>query len=223
MTIMNISGINRYYNSVIVQYLKDGYIISPFSAQARYSDEYTHIDLYNEKFKNEIIRVWIVPNNNWSSTYGNSRSYICVEERKYYITPKLDDKNKSLWYHEGSFIREKKFYQVKEGKAYTDDVNDLDEIKRKRKERAENPPANNRVINNGIRSIMIKHIPANTIDKIMEMINRKTGCKHATASCLKRLTIDKGTNWYNDGKLFASIEYDYKGRTGTVRIENFYN
>lgn len=223
MTIMNISGVSRYYNSIIVQYLKDGYIISPFSAQSRYSYEYMHIDLYNEKHKNEIIRIWIVPNHTWDSIYGICREFIDVTERKYCDVTNLDNKNKTLLYSDGILLREKRFYQVKEGKAYTDDISDLDEIRRKRKERAENPPANNRVINNGIRSIMIKHIPANTIDKIMEMINRKTGCKHATASCLKRLVIDKGTNWYNDGKLFASVEYDYKGRTGTIRIENFYN
>jgi len=220
MTIMNISGISRYYNSIIAQYLKDGYIISPFSAQSRYSDEYTHIDLYNEKHKNEIIRIWIVPCRTWDSTYGISRTHIDVSERKYCNVTNLDDKNKSLWYQEGTLLRDKKFYQVREGRAYTDDISDLDEIRRKRKERSENPPSDNRVINNGIRSIMIKHIPANTIDKIMEMINRKTGCKYATASCLKRIIIDKGTNWYNNGKLFASVEYDYKGRTGVVRIES---
>lgn len=59
MAILNFKGLNKEFNSIVINYMNSGYIIAPIIENARCSNAFLHATLAKPEEENKVICAWI--------------------------------------------------------------------------------------------------------------------------------------------------------------------
>lgn len=201
MAVVSIKDVVSYYNSVIKSFMDQGYVISPTTMYGGYRGVYGYTDLVNLTKKKSFIRIFLIQeycSDGPYYDYGNYHYYmIRIIAKKY----EWDGKIKCMMNANpdfGKLLSEKRFYQIKENRAYTETLDELKQISELRSKRKES----SREAANIKKSYKINKLSAEFIDSIMERINHIHGFKRATASCIEDVR-----------------SYVYEGSQGNVRFK----
>ena len=210
MATVSIKDVVSYYNSVIKSFMDQGYVISPTTMHGGYINVNGYTDLVKLTGKKSILRIFLT--NEYVLTNDSYYYMIRVIVREYELNDELSCMN--LFYDEGKLLSEKRFYQIKENRVYTETLDELKQIreiqcKRRAYNREEVYPK---------KSYKINKLSADFIDSIMERINRLHGLKHATASCIKdvRSYIYEGSQGYT--KFKGEVIFKFNNRSGRISL-----
>lgn len=222
MTIVTVNNLNRIFNQTVVDIMAKGYIISQFTNDGSYSNTEGHLDMIKPNDKSHIIRVWIVTGIK-DTDYRVYRHVdtIAIRVSKYTRKNGFDGRccSQTLWPDRGDVLSERKFYQIcdrserKEGRVYTDNLDDVMKILNMRWDRYCSRDSNDNK-NNYYHSVEISKLPASFIDNIMHRINSIRGFKRATASCITKVIV--GKNYC--GKMSADVYYSQNGKDGIIKL-----
>ena len=201
MATVSIKDVVSYYNSVIKSFIDKGYVISPTTMYGGYRNVYGYTDLVNLTGNKSFVRVFLMQeycSDGPYYDYGNYHYYmIRIIAKKY----EWDGKIKCMMSSNpdfGKLLSEKRFYQIKENRAYTETLDELKQISELRSKRKES----RREDDNIKKSYKINKLSAEFIDSIMERINHLHGFKRATASCIEDVRT-----------------YVYKGSQGNTKLK----
>ena len=201
MAVVSIKDVISYYNSVIKSFMDQGYVISPTTMYGGYRGVYGYTDLVNITKKKSFLRIFLI------QEYCSDGQYYDYDNYNYYMIRIIakkyewDGKIKCMMNANpdfGKLLSEKRFYQIKENRAYTETLDELKQISELRSKRKES----HREAANIKKSYKINKLSAEFIDSIMERINHLHGFKRATASCIEDVR-----------------SYMYEGSQGNVRFK----
>ena len=218
------SNIIKSFNSVIANYLKDGYVISPFSMKGSYTDAKSFVDLVRCDNVDHIIRVWLYKDH--IESVGTSYHYIRYIHTKSILVKKYDcfghktNMNDiawphTLWPNEGTLIKEIKYYEFAnrgDKPIYTDS---LDEATAYFKIRSDRYSIKRDIFNSKSyqKDILVDQLPSKFVNNIMDRIHAVRGFKRATKDCISNVTVIK------DSERFKSVvRYSFNGKTGIINL-----
>ena len=217
MAVVSIKDVVSYYNSVIKSFMDQGYVISPTTMYGGYRGVYGYTDLVNITKKKSFLRIFLTQeycSDDQYYDYGNYHYYmIRIIAKKY----EWDGKIKCMMSANpdfGKLLSEKCFYQIKENRAYTENLDELKQIRELMSKRR----AYNREEAYPKKSYKINKLSADFIDSIMERINRLHGFKHATASCIEdvRSYVYKGSQ--GNTKFKGEVIFKFNDRCGRIAL-----
>ena len=217
MATVSIKDVVSYYNSVIKSFMDKGYVISPTTMYGGYRSVYGYTDLVSLTGNKSFVRVFLMQeycSDGPYYDYGNYHYYmIRIIAKKY----EWDGKIKCMMSSNpdfGKLLSEKRFYQIKENRAYTETLDELKQISELRSKRKES----HREDDNIKKSYKINKLSADFIDSIMERINHLHGFKRATASCIKdvRTYVYKGTQ--GNTKFKGEVVFSFNDRCGRIAL-----
>ena len=217
MATVSIKDVVSYYNSVIKSFIDKGYVISPTTMYGGYRNVYGYTDLVNLTGNKSFVRVFLMQeycSDGDHYDYGNYHYYmIRIIAKKY----EWDGKIKCMMSSNpdfGKLLSEKRFYQIKENRAYTETLDELKQISELRSKRKES----RREADNTKKSYKINKLSADFIDSIMERINHLHGFKRATASCIEdvRTYVYKGSQ--GKTKLKGEVIFKFNDRCGRIAL-----
>lgn len=222
MTVLTVKDIISEYNSVISNYIKSGYVLSPFTYNGSFTKSICYTDLVMLNDSSHILRVWL---NEVDVRVGDSYSYtlstvkkLGIVTRKYSNDSPHNNKSctrRTLWPDYGDVIYEKYFYDFNsyshDVPVYTDSLEEVDKIFNKRNERFK-PVSRSKCSN----SIELSKLPDSFIDNFMDRINKIRGFKRADATCIKKVNLYK----INDvnGKLRARVEVEFNSKRAFIDL-----
>ena len=222
MAIVTVNDLNCIFNKTVVDIMAKGYIISQFTNDESYSNTEGHLDMIKPNDKSHIIRVWIVTGiEDTDYRVYHHVDTIAIRVSKYTRKNGFDGRccSQTLWPDRGEVLSERKFYQIccrgerKEGRVYTDNLDDTMKILNMRWDRYCSRD-NNDNKNSYYHSIEISKLPASFIDNIMHRINSIRGFRRATASCITKVIVGKNYS----GKMAADVYYSQNGKEGIIKL-----
>lgn len=214
------SSIIKSFNAIIADYLKDGYMISPFSMRGSYTDAESFVDLVRCDKIDHIIRVWLSENRmvkvNTSYRYTRIKS-ISVKRYNFEREASINDITwpHTLWLNEGILIKEVKYYAFAnrgDKSVYTDS---LDEVTAYFNLQSNRYSSRKAIFNNQayVKDITADKLPNKFVDHIMDRIHEIRGFKRATKDCINKVTVIR------DNERFKSIvQYSFNGKTGFINL-----
>jgi len=210
MSVISMNSIVCYYNSVIKQFMDDGYVISPVTTNGSYARVNGYTDLVNTRNKKSIIRVFVT--NDCRSTDNYYYTIIKVVARKYEWDGRYFGRN--LWSDCGELLSEKTFYQVKENQAYADNLDEFDRIRALRRQRRAVCTTNSTK-----KVVKLNRLSADFVDRIMERINKCHGFKRATASCIDEVYSYRGERgYYSSARFRGEVTFSFNNRSGRITL-----
>ena len=215
------SNIIKSFNSVIADYLKDGYMISPFSMRGSYTRAESFVDLVRCDKVDHIIRVWLYEN--CMAPVDTSYRYIHTKSilvKKYDCFEHKTNMNDIAWPHtlwpdEGTLIKEIKYYEFAnrgDKPIYTDS---LDEATAYFKIQSDRYSIKRDVFNSKSyqKDILVDKLPNKFVSNIMDRIHSIRGFKRATTDCISNVTIIKDSERFK-----STVRYSFNGKTGTINL-----
>lgn len=219
MTVVTASEVARQFNTVIMDFMSKGYIISPFTENGSYSKTKTHVDMIKSGDNSHIIRVWMVEESlKVGKDWWQKVDVMGPRAKKYLVGKGYDgkiSKEQTLWPDYGEVIYEKLFYMFKEkkgNKIFSDDLDEATRLVNLALDRCMNKPVDN-IFDYG-RLVAKEKLPSTFIDEIMKRINSNRGFKRATASCIDTVEIYK-----YDSKLKATVKYKFNDKVGVITLK----
>jgi hypothetical protein len=214
------SNIIKSFNSIIADYLKDGYMISPFSMKGSFSDAESFVDLVRCDKADHIIRVWM--SENCMAKVGTSYHYIriksiSVKRYDFECETNINDITwpHTLWFNGGVLIKEVQYYAFanrSDKSIYTDSLDEAIAYFNIQSSRYSNRRA---IFNNQayVRDVTADKLPSKFVSHIMDRIHKVRGFKHAAQDCISKVTIIR------DNERFKSIvQYSFNGKTGFINL-----
>lgn len=214
------SNIIKSFNAIIADYLKDGYMISPFSMKGSFTDAESFVDLVRFNNTDHILRIWL--RNSSMTPVDTSYRYIHTKSiivKKYEFKRKANINDISwpntLWPNEGTLIKEIKYYEFAnrgDKSVYTDSLDEATFYFNIQSNRY----FNRRVTFNNqayVKDVTVDKLPSKFVDHIMNRIHKARGFKHATPDCISNVTVIR------DNERFKSIvQYSFNGKTGFINL-----
>lgn len=201
-------------NSIIADYIKDGYMISPLTMAGSYSGAESFIDLIKYNDNSHIIRIWIC---NGFTTNNDNYNYMSTKDirikcYKNDIHYKCDINHvRTLWPDRGELIKEVKFYKIAsrdENDIYTDS---LDEALKYLNISIKRHSA--RCVSSFRKELALDKLPRTFVSNIMDRIHSIRGFKRATNDCINKVIV------LQDGNRFRSIvNYSFNGKNGIISL-----
>lgn len=214
------SNIIKSFNSIIADYLKDGYMISPFSMKGSFSDAESFVDLVRCDKADHIIRVWLIENcmEKIDSSYRYTRIK-SISIKRYDFKRKVNINDimwpHALWPNEGTLINEIKYYAFAyrgDQSVYTDSLDEAVAYFNLQSSRYSNKRA---IFNNQayVKDITADKLPSKFVSHIMDRIHKVRGFKHAAQDCISSVRVIR------DNERFKSIvQYSFNGKTGFINL-----
>lgn len=199
-------------NSIISDYIKDGYMISPFTMAGSYSGAESFIDLIKYNDNSHVIRIWICNGfTNQNDSYMNTKN-IRIKCYKNDIHYKCDINHiRTLWPDSGELLNEIKFYKIADRddcNIYTDSFNEAIEYRNisiNRHYARHNSPFR--------KEIALDKLPRKFVNNIMNRIHNTRGFKRASNDCINKVTV------LQDGNRFRStVYYSFNGKSGVINL-----
>lgn len=208
------SEINDIYTQTVKGYLDCGFSFCPISGanEGRFSNEITHVDLFEKSDKKSFIRIWMLND----SELTTDKKYAMKADTVSIVIKKYANDSSTHWSDRGDLISERKFYQItgkKDRKVFYDSKEEYNAIEDMRWDRyiAGCKGSYNKKID-------AAKLPVNVIDGIMKRVNANYGCKRATSSCIKEVRLYKSVVGYGDPRerMTAQIKWEYNKHSGIV-------
>lgn len=214
------SNIIKSFSSIISDYLKNGYTISPFSMRGSYTDAESFVDLIRCDKTDHIIRVWLSENcmEKIDASYRYTRvKSIIVKRYDFEREANINDIMwpHTLWLSGGVLIKEIKYYAFAyrgDKSVYTDSLDEVIAYFNLQSSRYSNRRA---IFNNQayVKDITADKLPSKFVSRIMDRIHKARGFRRATPDCISNVTIIK------DNERFKSIvRYSFNGKTGFINL-----
>ncbi len=215
MAIVSMKNVVDYFNSIVKQYLDDGWKISPTTINGGYCHVKGYTDLVNST-KKKIARVFIANEIKRIDKIFCEDRYcdtIKVLAKEYDWDGKYGSTN--LWLDYGKPFHEKLYYSIKGMKAYADSLDDLKTVNDLRIKRKNDK----KLSKNYVKTFKLNRFSADFVDNIMRRINAKRGFKRATASCIDNIVLYKEESYYHDRlRAKGKIEFSYNGKSDSIYL-----
>lgn len=214
------SNIIKSFNSVIADFIKDGYVISPLSMKGSYTSAESFVDLIHGDNTDHIIRVWLCENS--MTPVATSYRYI---RTKSIVVKKYDLKNKAnindiswpstLWPNEGILTKEIKYYEFANRgyqSVYTDSLDEATSYFNIQSDRRSRRYTN---FNYQLyrKDVSVDKLPVKFVSNIMNRIHEIRGFKRATKDCINKVTVIK-----ENGKFKSTVQYSFNGKSGSIYL-----
>lgn len=214
------SNIIKSFNSVIADFIKDGYVISPFSMKGSYTSAESFVDLIHSDNIDHIIRVWLRESHmtpvNTSYRYIHTKSIIV---KKYEFKHKVKINSvawpHTLWPNEGILIKEIKYYEFANRGDQTIYTDSLDEATAYFNIQSDRYSSRHTNFNYQLyrKDISVDRLPVKFMSNIMDRIHEIRGFKRATPDCISNVTIIK-----DDERFKSIVRYSFNGKTGFINL-----
>lgn len=208
--------IAKSVNSIIADYIKDGYMISPFTMVGSYSGAGSFIDLVKYNDNSHIIRIWMC-NEFTINKDPSNHSYISTKNirikcYKNDIHYKCDVNHIStLWPDKGELLNEIKFYKIASRDNYNIYTDSFDEALKYLNISINRHCA--RHISSFRKEIALDKLPRKFVNNIMDRIHNIRGFKRAPNDCINKVTV------LQDGNRFRSmVYYSFNGKNGIIDL-----
>lgn len=211
------------FNAVVYKFMKNNYVISPFTADCSYTNVSAYVDLIKPTDNSHIIRVWIRNGN----IYGDNYEFrfidtvsICV--KKYYKDDGYDGNNtvnQTLWFNNGECIYEKVFYQIanrNNHKAYAYSIIDANKYIAISYNRKIARSCHNDITMPYYRKeFQVNQLSNKFVNKVMNRIHNIRGFKCADVSCINKVILARNSF----GKLTAAVYYSLNSKSGVLNFK----
>lgn len=214
------SNIIKSFNSVIADFIKDGYVISPFSMKGSYTSAESFVDLIHSDNIDHIIRVWLCESHmtpvNTSYRYIHTKSIIV---KKYEFKHKVKINSvawpHTLWPNEGILIKEIKYYEFANRGDQTIYTDSLDEATAYFNIQSDRHSSRHTNFNYQLyrKDISVDRLPVKFVSNIMDRIHEIRGFKRATKDCINKVTVIK-----ENGKFKSTVQYSFNGKSGSIYL-----
>ena len=212
---ITVNELNIICTNTINEYLNQGYVVSMLNSHGIHSNEIWHVDLVNPKFKNDVVRVWMLA----ESTKVDEADWVYVHTlnlcvKKYTVKSNSKyDTVQTIWPDSGELISERKFYAIDDNKCYTDSLNEYLAVRQTRLERSHTTyslkfPDTFKVID-------ISKLTKNFVDSIMNRVHATRGCKRVKPDCIKQVALNKVAT----SSLVAHVRWEYNTHSGCITLK----
>ena len=123
MSILNVKDLNKEFNSIVINYMNNGYIIAPIIENARCSNTFLHVSLAKPDEDNKVICVWIHSKGEKIKSRWIKKAIFLVREYEIPDAVKIGYE-KFLFHDEGTLLFQKEFYALGNN-MYTDNRDEL--------------------------------------------------------------------------------------------------
>lgn len=220
MGIYTMKQISNEYHNAVADLISKGYKIAPFTSAGGYSRAEMYIDFYPPKVEDDYIlfRLWLLKEYDSHNLTNGGYNY-CIRLVKYNdIRNQYSDFNR--YPDDGVYVDNRWFYAIKQDVLYTDESEYIT-LKKQLQAKRRADKINTPEYGKDSRIIELCKVPPTVIDSIMYKINRCRGAKHATASCIKEVRMQKYNDWvtgYKD-RLCCIIQWKFGDHYGSVRFK----
>ena len=220
MAVFTVKDVISEYNSVISDYIKSGYVLSPFTYNGSFTKNICYTDLVMLNDSSHILRVWL---NEVDVRVGDSYSYTLSMAKKLSIVVRRYSSDgscarRTLWPDYGDVVYEKHFYDFnsysRDVSVYTDSLEEVEKIFNKRSKRVKQITRNNRES-----PIELSKLPDSFIDNLMARINKFRGFKRANATCIKRVFFLKRSDMNDNLQLRARVEIEFNSKRAYIDLK----